>query len=561
MRSALFALLALVWAAALGWAAELPGYREVPLGPPPLWLIRSPNDLELWAQMRQQVGDQSITSLPGELMPLRRGPYGRRVAAVIPKGTRQCCVWLDGKEGPAFDQIRRIIRGAYNDHDFLFSPDGGRLAYSARVGQRWVMVVDGKVGKEYDSVGPPHFSADGKHLGYVAHRGKQACVVVDGQETGWYPAISPVLPVYGWERGARALADRDAPVVYSPDGRFAFVARKKAQGKREREVAVVGGKESPAYDIVRTVEFSPNGKRVAYVGRVGERSRVVVDGQPGPEFAEVTSSPVFSPDGRRLAYVASDGNRQFVVADGKKGAPYNEVDALSLVFSPDGKHLAYVATVGEKQCVVVDGKPGPRYDRVGDPYGTLTAPILYSPDGRLAYRAQRGEQHYVVIAGKESGPYEEIGYSHPLFSPDGKHVAFAAQKGERWRVVLDGVEGPEYPRVFGDTLVFSKDGRLAYAASRDDGTSVVVAAGQEGKPYAWTSQPVFNPDGKRLAYLAAQGPDRFLVLDGVEGPTYTDVSGSVPFFQKNGTLEFIALRDTVNEQGLHRMLYRVLAEP
>ena len=91
MRSALFALLALVWAATLGWAAELPGYREVPLGPPPLWLIRSPNDLELWAQMRHGlepvhhvVARRADAPSPQALWAPRGGSD--------PKGTRQCCI-------------------------------------------------------------------------------------------------------------------------------------------------------------------------------------------------------------------------------------------------------------------------------------------------------------------------------------------------------------------------------------------------------------------------------------------------------------------------------------
>ena len=70
----------------------------------------------------------------------------------------------------------------------VFSPDGKRVAYSARKGGRWFVVVDGQAGPEYDGImaGTPVFSPDGKRLAYVPEKGGKWLVVVDGQEGPTY---------------------------------------------------------------------------------------------------------------------------------------------------------------------------------------------------------------------------------------------------------------------------------------------------------------------------------------------------------------------------------------
>jgi Tol biopolymer transport system component len=84
-------------------------------------------------------------------------------------------------------------------------------------------------------------------------------------------------------------------------------------------------------------------------------------------------------------------------------------------------------------------------------------------------------------------------------SPDAKHLAYVAQQGERQIVALDGIAG---------------------------------------KPYDWIQgQPVFSPDSRRLAYVAARiHEDKVswhLVVDGVEGKGYDGIiiprsEGSAP---------------------------------
>jgi Tol biopolymer transport system component len=104
---------------------------------------------------------------------------------------------------------------------------------------------------------------------------------------------------------------------------------------------------------------------------------VVVDGKAGTEYDDIPSPPIFSPDGKRVAYGVKKGEKQLVVVDGKAGKEYDEISGgfppiklapvrfSAVVFSPDGKRVAYAAKNGEKWLVVVDGHAGEEYDLAG----------------------------------------------------------------------------------------------------------------------------------------------------------------------------------------------------
>jgi len=57
-------------------------------------------------------------------------------------------------------------------------------------------------------------------------------------------------------------------------------------------------------------------------------------------------SITFSPDGKRIAYAARDGDKWFVVVDGKEGNRYDDILKYTPVFSPDSKRVAYAAKEG-----------------------------------------------------------------------------------------------------------------------------------------------------------------------------------------------------------------------
>jgi roadblock/LC7 domain-containing protein len=152
-------------------------------------------------------------------------------------------------------------------------------------------VVDGQAGPEFDSVmkdSPPVFSTDGKHVAYAAQRGDKWLVVVDGQAGLEFEGIS--LP------------------VFSPDGkRVAYTAK-----RGEKWLVVVDGEAGPEFDVVSKLVFSPDGKRVAYGARSSHKQFMVVDGQ-AMEFDGVFAGfQTFDEDGK-LVYIAIRGRELYRV--------------------------------------------------------------------------------------------------------------------------------------------------------------------------------------------------------------------------------------------------------
>jgi hypothetical protein len=163
--------------------------------------------------------------------------------------------------------------------------EGCRIAYADSKGGKWMVVLDGQPGPEYDEVGKLVFSPDSKRLAYVAARGNMWLVVVDGQSGPEYDGI---------------LQDN---LIFSSDGkRLAYAVQ-----KGNKRLVVVDGQSGPEYDAILqgSPVFSSDSKRLAYAVRMGTKSLVVVDGQPSSEYAACPCGPVFRQDGV-LEFLAVD---------------------------------------------------------------------------------------------------------------------------------------------------------------------------------------------------------------------------------------------------------------
>ncbi len=275
-------------------------------------------------------------------------PDHKRLAYAGRRHDGRFALIVDGQaQGQPFDAV--------SVHAVAWSPDSRRWAYAARVGERYVVTVDGATqgdwGIERDF--PLRFSPDGAHLLYAAREGQDAVVVLDGRV------------VYR----TRHLAS--AP-VFDGRGRWQVIAR-PADGVL---VEVREGVELARLDVPRGVhdtsrlELSPDGDRRAYRTLVSyltlrhrhyEGVSLVVDGTPylggsADLSAHAVSLPIFSPDSRHLAYVARlpDPARgeilgrarksQAVVLDdrGARSPFYEEIEAHTVRFE-DERTLAFVA--------------------------------------------------------------------------------------------------------------------------------------------------------------------------------------------------------------------------
>jgi hypothetical protein len=549
--------------------------------------------------------------------PVFRVPGTAEVAYAARKGDVVVAV-IAGREGPAYDEVGSLLRRPDrrptpdNPQDYIsFSDDGSHVAYKARKGDKWLVVVDGEEGPEYDEVTCGPLFADTGHCTYAARKGDNWVAVIDGRETpehGWVGSVffSPdgtrvvyeasdgprearesfyVVDGHEWpgcpQMGCVALHEghvvqgfaSDLGAWFAPGGRrFYYVAK-----EGEKWVFVDEGREGPEYDGIYGLSISPDGQHVAYKAWRGPNPAqaehvVVLDGVEGPVYGAI-GCLAFSPDGKRFAYDARPGAQwgvsQVVVADGQEGPRYQGVGPPS--FSPDSRHLIYTASVGDKSVVVLDGEESRECDRAGT--------FCFLPDGSgLIYEAQIGNRAFVVRNGQEGPAYPHVG--ELKLSPDGQHFVYVAYKEPGLAVVVDGKEGPLWDGLE-EMPVFSADGNhMAYAGERKGQCFVVFDSREEGGyPSVNLAKDrndalVVGPHGERVytvgvgsrepaprfddprydEWVKTRKPGRrCVVVNGQPGPAYDEIVTYPLAFQEDGTLEYLAKRDG--------MLFRVTHTP
>jgi Tol biopolymer transport system component len=236
------------------------------------------------------------------------------------------------------------------------------------------------------------------------------------------------------------------------------------------------------------VSWSPDSRRIAFSGLVGERRQLFVasvDGRPAHAVGDTTLSmidPAWSPDG---AWIAFHGFRP---ADDAMAFPYHTTAGLYLV-RPDGRG----------QTLLVEGTGGDFIYRKPQ--------WLPDPDRRvLAYAI--GEPHLYDIAVFDVASMTQTVISHeaaaelwPAWAPDGSALAWAASDA-RIRVARpDGTIVRTLPTDIDYELTWSPDARYllgwtgesreAMAIMSSDGsgaTTVVPIHGTSRSHWSWQRQ-------------------------------------------------------------------------
>lgn len=465
---------------------------------------------------------------------LTTSPDERRLA-YIKRSKNKMSLILDGQESKEYDEIFSqgfspdskyfvyegcsgnkcfvVINGkeflSHNKQDEVsVTSDGAQIVQFMRIedNKKWMAIVDGKQGKLYDWIGRYSVSKTGEHVIYLAKSGENWFIVRNGKEGKPYSDIEGGLDI-----------------VFSPDGtRVAYVASQEGANRgyhasnKPRVFVVVDEKEGKKYRQIRKLTFSPDSKRLAYIGSMVSKGDdlddyVVVDGQESKAYPSYDKVLVFSPDSKRFAHPAcSKKNRCFVVLDGKEDKKiYDWVE--SITFSPDSKRLAYVAYKGKHEFLVLDGKECRKYPvfPVAKPDVPLDITgITFSPDSkRIAYKATTTRKKWhIIIDEKQSMAYDYV--SSPAFSPDSKRTAY-------------------------------------YASSRNG--NVIVIDGNE-KPSLWTfkdtPEDIFSPDSKHVVYNTIIGGKYYSVLGGKPGTNSYDEMISSPVFKGPDVIRYIAVRDS-----------------
>lgn len=340
-------------------------------------------------------------------------PDGRHVAFLTPQAGGKVQVVLDGKADPAWDEV-----------DGLLFTAGGELAYKARQGDHWRVVIGGRSGAPVVAIGDLVAPRDGPSLVSI----EQA-------------AAGAPFSVAAYDDGIRrrSLRDLAAEAVFlNADGTLAAAVVEEG-GKRRVVVHGLAGpaasREGPPYDEVMGVGFDPGGSHVLYSARLGDDTLFAVDDRaerlPSPSLVE---TPVLNTARGTVGVVLVAEHAFFHLVFGPPGpAPRQYGGVTEVTFSPDGSRWAYVAEEQGRSLIVVDGAEGPVFDRAVTP--------RFSPDGSfLVYRARQDGKRFVVVAHSDGKVIRRLA-DHELvfpvtFTPDGKSMAYGVKDGPRllWRV-------------------------------------------------------------------------------------------------------------------------------
>lgn len=386
----------------------------------------------------------------------------KHVAYVVKRGAKELAV-VDGVEGKAYDNVAE-------KNEMYFSPDGMRIGYIAKRGEKRLAVVDGKEGKEYDRIYDlfnPVFSGDSKRVAYIA-------TTIDKmkEKLGMW-SLKDFVVVDGVEGRPYELVES---IVFSPDGRKLIYFPQPRWNRLTR--VVVNEVEGKEHDYAEFATFSPDSSRLAYVAHKrikGQRGLhfAVVDGKEGKEFSEV-SSVRFSPDSKHFAYRAKDGGTVVLVRDDGE-RKYADVELGP--FSPDSRHLAYVARVGANWLVMVDGQKLESLSSKEQSFSPARD-LAFSPDGKHLAYIRRSTNWTIVVDGHEVSQSSGVVVS-PVFSPDSKRLAFIVARDGKSALVFGGQEGTAYDRFLVWNRRWREDGPRTTGFTFDE-TGVIHAVALRG---------------------------------------------------------------------------------
>jgi len=151
-------------------------------------------------------------------------PDGSHLAySAFPRIVGPSFMVLDGKRGPKYQYVG----------DPVFGPDGTRIAYPAGYNyESRFVVVDGKTGPEFDDVRNLLFSPDGMHYAYVAVRDFRR---PEGYVWGKGDAVFKYVVVVDGRIGRKYDRVAEGSFAFQSDGSFMYVAERSDSIFRVRQ--------------------------------------------------------------------------------------------------------------------------------------------------------------------------------------------------------------------------------------------------------------------------------------------------------------------------------------
>ena len=312
---------------------------------------------------------------------------------------------------------------------------------------------------------------------------------------------------------------------------------------------------------VGAVKLSPDGSRVAYTVTRNDGPRrpfgqlfvmTIASGQTVAFSAgdEGSGEPEWSPDGKMLAYSGKLGDKSGLIvanADGTNKKYVGPLEGTNAPLPTTGRRMAW--SPDSRQIAYVSAQPGPETaEATGDPI--VITRYLYKPD------AGEGNSHFndnkrlhVFVADVASGQSKQLTtgthYEHSIdWSPDGKEVAFISN------------------REANEDQFFNYDVLTAYVATGELRRLTTT----ESAEY----KPRWSPNGRRMVYEATKRgltdlettmEDTHVWLMDADGKNRKELTGNVD--NRQGDPEWssdgLSLFFTVQEKGNTR-LYKAPAD-
>jgi Tol biopolymer transport system component len=351
--------------------------------------------------------------------------------------------------------------------------------------------------------GLPSWSQDGKSIAFFGS--------AEGQPTQlWVQALDGATAVAVTKRGANVSGV--FPPVWSPDSRSLYIRCGVRNEAAICRVPAGGGEPVVVQEQAMFATLSRDGRTLVTLGYVGDAVRPVL----------FVASP---PDGPRRPYEPEPSfeGRQY----------YNNP---SLAFAPDGSKILFSIALegrGELSWELPwpQGKARPVFAE-GSVFA-FTPQASWLPDSRhfvfAGSRSSKSSQLYMAEIG--SGRYwpvlaQDRGVSFPGVSPDGTHVAYQSNLSHSDVIAAPIGDGPVRTLIsslrseqmadaspMAPQLVYVTNRRgpleiwlSSFADNRaDDWDRPLITPNDlivDGEPAQFFMDPVFSPDGRRIAFVA-----------------------------------------------------------
>ncbi len=447
--------------------------------------------------------DQTIDTTEGTWINLDVSPDGTQIVFDLLGDIYS--MPISGADGTDGNFPKKLTSGVAWDMQPRFSPDGHRIAFtsdrtgkSKRAGDNiWTMRADGSqlrqvTNETYRLLNGPAWSPDGNYLVARKHFTSRRSLGA-GEMWMYHRAALDANAMAGVQLTKRPNDQKDVnEPVFSPDGKYLYYSQDATPGDSfeydkdsNKQIYVVKRLDLETGETESYITGpggacrptpSPDGKRIAFVRRIGAKTALhVLDTESGsirPVYDQlerdmqeawaihgVYPSFAWMPDGQSLVLWAKGRIRRIQVDDGQETLiPFHIKDSRkvtrSLRFpievapdefpvrmlrwvqtSPNGKQVAFQALGHIYVCELPDGKPR-RLTAQTDHFEFYPS---YSRDGRyIVYSTWNDDQlGSVRIASVSGGGDQESWkvtdqpghYTQPVFSPDGKTVVYVKSSG------------------------------------------------------------------------------------------------------------------------------------